>query len=118
MGNLMTPAELEKARNLLVSRDSGITATAGEMKYRTLAKRLFDTLDDQAMELARHHRDFQVWEDMTNKGAQQIAKAKAWDHLYEDYKRLLESSSGLSINPLVAGVVAEMDKASELSEPC
>ncbi len=35
------------------------------------------------MELRRHHLDFAKWEDMADKGAQQLTKAKAWDELYE-----------------------------------
>lgn len=44
--------------------------------------RIADALEDALAEIARHHKDFERWEAMADKGAQQVAKLAAVDELH------------------------------------
>jgi hypothetical protein len=98
-----TPKEFEKLTQAL---DDGMPVS---MITDSDVRRLLATIEDRDMEIARHHKDFSRWEATADKGAQQLAKARAWDELYSRYGQLSLTSNGLSINPLVGGVVKEME---------
>lgn len=71
---------------------------------------LLNWVDDQTLEIARHHKDFAQWEDMADKGAQQIdrmqtlandldAAVKERDHWKSNHDAVVERNRVLRDRP-------------------
>ncbi len=84
---------------LVLTYNSGVWEQDPADRLLDAIPRLLATIDDQEAELRRHHSDFARWEAMADKGARQIAKAKAWDQLYESASIKLKNEMAVLLGP-------------------
>lgn len=84
------------------------------------ADKAADLIEDQASEIARHHKDFARWEEMADKGARQIERVKELEKqvldnaelaasLIDDLKTLPLSRRAHIVKELSASISEDMD---------